>query len=261
MSISVQLQAVSGQSSYQTRARVYVPVNGIITVSPPSAEDLADLLNMGCVPVVSAAGFPTVVATVRQTGITASQTYVNLASAPTDDGLYVLDPYWIATTQDSSTNYDFTVTWTDQNGPQSQDVVSGPATYTSPLMLQGDGFVIPIHPAIGTAIEGVWTLTPTGILTVQPTSGNAGLLYAPGDTGNIAGGATPVATYEVLTVGAGGAVLTLAVTAKGAGYTVSTGNATVAVTGNGDGTLEVDITALAPTAAVFAYYATLTRLA
>ena len=50
MSLSVQLQALSGQSSYQTRARSYTPVDGIVTVAPPSADDIADLLNMGCAP-------------------------------------------------------------------------------------------------------------------------------------------------------------------------------------------------------------------
>ena len=55
MSLSVQLQALSGQSSYQTRSRTYTPVDGIITVSPPLADDIADLLNMGCVPAVALA--------------------------------------------------------------------------------------------------------------------------------------------------------------------------------------------------------------
>lgn len=208
-------------------------------------------------------GLPSVVAFVAQTGITDSQTYDNLPSAPTDDGLYVLDAYWIATTIDAATVYDFTVNWTDQNGPQSIDLAGPNYTfYTTPILISVAPVII--HPAIGTSIMGVWTVTGTGMLTIAPTSGAGGASYAPGDTGFVGGnsgcsGIGCAGSYTVLTVDGGGQVLTLAVLMKGGGFAVSTGNPTAVATGGGDGNLQVDVTALAAPTAVFAYYATLLR--
>lgn len=81
----------------------------------------------------------------------------------------------------------------------------------------------------------------------NPTSGHAGLLYAPGDTGTIAKPANGIiGNYTVLTVGAGGAVLTIAVT-EGNGYQAGdTGIGTTVLTGSGDGNLQLDISAITP---------------
>ena len=61
---------------------------------------------------------------------------------------------------------------------------------------------------------------------VTATLGAGGLGYAANDTGTITNGAND-ATYKVLTVGAGGAVLTFQITGAGTACTVANGNATV----------------------------------
>jgi hypothetical protein len=62
------------------------------------------------------------------------------------------------------------------------------------------------------------------ILTATLGAGGAG--YVANDTGTITNGAND-ATYKVLTVGAGGAVLTFQITGAGTACTVANGNATV----------------------------------
>lgn len=207
----------------------------------------------------SGSSFPTVVAFVAQTGITGSQTYNNLPSAPTATGLYELSPYWIATTQDISTQYQFTVTWTDENGDQLYDYTGAQfAQYPTPIITNQNPIII--HPAIGTSIRGIWTVSGTGLLTVIPSAGSAGSGYSPGDTSCVVfDGSLNSGSITVLTVNGGGGVLTASVLVKGHGYAVSTGNATVpcAPVGGGDGNLQIDITALAAPTAVFSYYATL----
>jgi hypothetical protein len=61
---------------------------------------------------------------------------------------------------------------------------------------------------------------------VTATLGAGGLGYAANDTGTITNG-TNDATYKVLTVGAGGAVLTFQITGAGTACTIANGNATV----------------------------------
>ena len=63
---------------------------------------------------------------------------------------------------------------------------------------------------------------------VTATLGAGGLGYAPNDTGTISTGSGD-ATYQVLTVGAGGAVLTFSITAPGTAY--ATGNGLATATG------------------------------
>lgn len=60
---------------------------------------------------------------------------------------------------------------------------------------------------------------------VTATLGAGGAGYAANDTGTITTG-NGDATYRVLTVGGGGAVLTFSITAPGTGYTVGNGQAT-----------------------------------
>lgn len=82
----------------------------------------------------------------------------------------------------------------------------------------------------------------SGAVTVaNVTFGAGGTNYAPGDTGvvdGINGGSG--ATYTVLTVGGSGAVTSFSIT-PGSGYVVENSNPTSVLTGNGDGTLEIDI--------------------
>lgn len=83
---------------------------------------------------------------------------------------------------------------------------------------------------------------------VTSTLAAGGLLYAPNDTGTIEAGDSGVtdATYKVLTVGAGGAVLTYQITNPGTLYdTVSNPVATAVVSGGGDGNLAFNIASVA----------------
>jgi hypothetical protein len=89
---------------------------------------------------------------------------------------------------------------------------------------------------------------------VTSTLGAGGLGYAVNDTGTLQDGNFD-ASYKVLTVGAGGAVLTYSITAPGSGYVVANGVATapggaqpgagagltvnITAVQNGDGTLKV----------------------
>jgi hypothetical protein len=72
-------------------------------------------------------------------------------------------------------------------------------------------------------------------------AGAAGSGYAPGDTGTIDGTGS---TYQVLSVGGGGAVATFRLT-PGSGNVVQSDVATAVLTGSGDGTFAVDITSVA----------------
>lgn len=94
------------------------------------------------------------------------------------------------------------------------------------------GISAPIVPSVisnksGTLVGDLPGYSSGPILTA--TLGAAGLLYAPNDTGVIDPSCTVSncdATYKVLTVGAGGAVLTFSVIAAGTGYPVANGIAT-----------------------------------
>jgi hypothetical protein len=78
------------------------------------------------------------------------------------------------------------------------------------------------------------------------TVGNAGLGYAPGDTGTISIAIDNTATYVIDTVGAGGAVLTYHLSLAGSGYPVQSAVGTTVSTGAGDGNFQIDITAITP---------------
>ncbi len=83
----------------------------------------------------------------------------------------------------------------------------------------------------------------TGRITASNvTAGQAGLLYAPGDTFTINTG-DGLAAGVVDTVGGGGNVLTYHLTAQGTTYPVSAGVATTTTSGVGSG-LQLDITAI-----------------
>jgi hypothetical protein len=88
----------------------------------------------------------------------------------------------------------------------------------------------------------LYVLTFLGAITAAVLhAGAGGSGYAPGDMGTIDGTGS---TYTVLTVGAGGAVLTFSFT-PGSGNAVASDIATAVLTGGGDGTFAVDITAVA----------------
>ena len=88
----------------------------------------------------------------------------------------------------------------------------------------------------------LYVLTFLGAITAAGVhSGAAGSDYAPGDTGTIDGTGS---TYVVLTIGGGGSVATFALT-PGSGNVTQNDVATVVLTGSGDGTFAVDITAVA----------------
>jgi len=80
------------------------------------------------------------------------------------------------------------------------------------------------------------------IVSASITAGHAGTKYAVGNTGTIAGGAAPLATYKVTAV-TGGAVTAFTITYSGSGYTVQNGVATTATSGTGTG-FEVNITSV-----------------
>lgn len=83
----------------------------------------------------------------------------------------------------------------------------------------------------------------TGRITASNvTAGNAGMLYAPGDTFTVNTGDVDAAGV-VDTVGVGGDVLTFHLSAQGTLYSVAGGNATTATSGAGTG-LQIDITAI-----------------
>ena len=88
----------------------------------------------------------------------------------------------------------------------------------------------------------LYVFTFLGAMTAAVVhSGAAGTGYAPGDTGTIDGTGS---TYQVLTVGGSGAVATFRFT-PGQGNSVESDVATSVLTGSGDGTFTVDITAVA----------------
>lgn len=71
----------------------------------------------------------------------------------------------------------------------------------------------------------------------------SGLLYAPGDTGEVTSGQGD-ATYTVLTIGGGGEVLTFSIDTPGIGYVLGAGQATLVSTGAGDGAFTISVDSL-----------------
>jgi hypothetical protein len=92
----------------------------------------------------------------------------------------------------------------------------------------------------------LYVFTFLGAITAaNVTAGHGGANYAIGDTGSVVGsGGGSGATYTVTAIGVGGAVTAFTIT-PGSKYTAVGGNATSILTGNGDGTLEIDVTAVA----------------
>lgn len=81
-----------------------------------------------------------------------------------------------------------------------------------------------------------------GVLTASlGDSGGSG--YAPGDTGNIDSG-NGDAVYVVNTVDGNGAVLTFHLSSRGSGYSVSSNNPTVVISGGGDSALTINVLTL-----------------
>jgi len=214
-------------------------------------------------------GFPTVVAAINLTGQSGSQTITLLASPVTGD--YSLNDYMTVLTPDPSTGVTLGASWADESGPQTGAAAIGNAA-TGNISITAANFLdtpVPgepgrtpgftIHAVAGTPIQIEISAIASGVQSATPTLGNAGLLYALGDTGTINNLAGVPATYQVTGIGAGGAVTSVTVTFPGSGFSVSTGNTTTVTTGAGDGTLELDITAIAPSLFVYDYHVTLIR--
>lgn len=104
------------------------------------------------------------------------------------------------------------------------------------------------EPSTNTVGLGIWLSRISGTFitgsataaTVDPA--HKGLLYALNDTGTLDDGVTS-ANYTVTGVGAGGLVTTVTVSG-GAGFIVSGTYLTTVVTGSGDGTLRLTVTAI-----------------
>lgn len=252
MSLSVQLQAVSGQAVYQTRSRTYTPVGGIITVSPPNASDISDLINQGCQP-LGIGGFPKVVANyLGQTGSLSFDLLPNPAA-----GDYMLNDGLSVTTPDATTSIAYTVSYMDDAGDEvigAAGAVSAISGTSSALGLYVSGGFQPGAPVlIPTGLTGVHSGTPIAISIVvipsavaaaQPSVGAyGGSGYAPGDTGTFTAG-DGTATYTVLTVDGSGRVLTFTATG-GTGYPDLGSCDSIVVTGAGDGLFRAILTASA----------------
>lgn len=214
--------------------------------------------------------FQAVAGCANYTGQSGSLSFNLLDNPVTGD--YVLNDGLTITSLDPSTNLTYALTWANDSGGVSNDSAgffSGESLISISALGNGIADVAGIPPGgiltppmamtgvqSGTPIAVVITLTPSAVGTASPTAGNLGLLYAPGDTGPISTG-DGTATYQVLTVGAGGTVETVEITNGGATYAVSTGNATAATSGSGTG-LELDILTLSTTLQ-YSYHATLVR--
>lgn len=95
---------------------------------------------------------------------------------------------------------------------------------SQPGYSNGVNSILPGDDDSGVVLTAVSDYTDGPILTA--TLGAGGLGYLANDTGTITNGAND-ATYKVLTVGAGGAVLTFQITGAGTVCSVANGNATV----------------------------------
>lgn len=110
------------------------------------------------------------------------------------------------------------------------------------------GSVLAVNNLVADTNQGIFipvTLSPPGGPIVTTTLGAGGSGYAPNDTGILTDGNSD-ATYKVLTVGGGGAVLTYQITGAGSAYLIGNGAATAAGGGQpGVGTgFTVNITAV-----------------
>jgi hypothetical protein len=189
----------------------------------------------------------------------------NLLTNPAT-GDYALNDIVTVTTPDASTNFAYRITWADESGAETLNgnlgAASATGAFSAAVNALGVGIILPValplslRAVTGTPIAVTITVTPSAVGTAAPTADNLGLLYAIGDTGTINSG-SGTAAYQVLTVGAGGAVETVTITDGGSTYSVGTGNETIPTSGSGSG-LELDILTLS-SALEYTYHATLTR--
>lgn len=141
---------------------------------------------------------------------------------------------------------DFDNTWQDA-GYGGADYAQAAALYSSIYnSYMASGVLYPAGDTIAVTVVTTGAYD-TGGIGAGSVGSNAGLLYAPGDTGTIDTG-NGDAVYEVLTVGAGGAVTAWTLSVQGTGYSVGNDQATSVVTGSGDGNLLVDIDSIFPAA-------------
>lgn len=211
-------------------------------------------------------GVPIIAAKVDLAGQTGS-VEIDLVTDPA--GLYQFTDYLSILSLGAGSTLLYTLTWRDENGPQS--------TAASPIGNEGSGnlmgsligafggdslklIMLPLYAVSGTPIHvSLAAQGADGIAAASVTVGAAGTGYAIGDTGQVITGDTP-ADYQVLTVDGAGGVLTFSITSPGELFTISTGNATSVTTGAGDGTFEVDITALTGADILFAYHVSLEKV-
>lgn len=229
----------------------------LVFTSSGSAIVKVKLLNFPVVNVIWPCGgtssvLPEIVASVSRSNQTATLTF-SLLPAGLTTGLYELQDLIRFLVGDTTTKFDYTVTWDDGTGVQSTggmtnnnaDIGSGSfAGQTLP------GITPPIilYAVSGTPIVVTITIHATSVGTVDietgPLAFYGGGGYAPGDTGTLNDGDL-TATYTVTTVGAGG-VVTGVTCAGGTTYTNPLGlSATIVVTGAGDGTLRIIYSATA----------------
>lgn len=113
---------------------------------------------------------------------------------------------------------------------------AAPAPGTKPMMTANETQLVILNNG------ALFVLVFKGAITAMNVhAGAAGLGYAPGDTGVINGTGS---TYTVLTVGGGGAIVSFRFT-PGSGNGTAADVGTTVLTGSGDGTFKVDITAVA----------------
>ena len=187
-------------------------------VDPPltATQESEPHIGLGSTP----ASFPSVVATVAHTGQTGNLSFDLLPTPVTGD--YVLNDYLSFTTGDPNGAFEYTLSWeedggvvrsgTNGSGSNEGTISWGATAYSNTSQLSTAPTTLRL--ASGTPLHVDMAVTGTGVQSASPSAGAAGLLYAPGDTGLINTGSSN-AVYQVLTVGAGGVVLTVSITYSG----------------------------------------------
>lgn len=208
-------------------------------------------------------GVPVIAAKVDLAGQTASVDF-DLVADPS--GLYAFLDYLTILSLGVGSSLLYTLTWRDEGGPrtlaQTCNAIGSGSLLGTVLSAFGNLTLPPqtLFAVSGTPVHvSLEAQGADGIATASVTAGAAGTGYAIGDTGQVTTGDT-AADYQVLTVDGGGGVLTFSVTSPGSLFTISTGNATSVTTGAGDGTFEVDITALTAADILFAYHVSLEQV-
>jgi len=133
----------------------------------------------------------------------------------------------------TTANGDHGVSWADPNAGGGAAVYGGSANWYSagnsvytPTVRYPDGATIT---ATVTALAG----GPILATNISPPGGSGGIGFAPGDTGTIHQGLNTSATYRVVTVDGGGAILTYTVTDAGDGYFIEDSVDMTATSGSG----------------------------